>query len=90
MKQFFIKLFSDKNDINEKSIIGFTAFGIMTAFAVIDLVTGYLGKDLIINDFIYNSFLTVTLGALGIGSIDKLVNKRKRREREEEEEEELG
>ncbi len=80
MKNFFNNLFSDKNDINEKSVIGFAAFGVMTLFALADLITGYLGKDLVINEFIYNSFLTITLGSLGIGSIDKFVNRSKKDE----------
>ncbi len=80
MKNFFNNLFSDKNDINEKSVIGFAAFGVMTLFALSDLITGYLGKDLVINEFIYNSFLTITLGSLGIGSIDKFVNRSKKDE----------
>ena len=34
------KLFKNKNDINEKNIIGFISFGIMVLFAIIDLATG--------------------------------------------------
>ena len=58
----FKNLFNDKNDINEKSVVGFISFAIMTIFAVVDLVTGYFGKDLVINEFIYDSFLFITLG----------------------------
>jgi GTP-binding protein len=47
----FKNLFRDDNDINEKSIIGFISFLIMVIFAVTDLVTGYSGKDLVINEF---------------------------------------
>jgi hypothetical protein len=49
---------------------------------IIDLVTGYFGKDLVINEFIYNSFLMICLGSLGIGSIDKFINKNKDNETE--------
>ena len=45
-------LFKDKNDINEKSVVGFASFAIMTLFAIADLLTGYVGKDLVINEFI--------------------------------------
>jgi hypothetical protein len=58
---FFKNLFSDDNHINEKSIIGFASFTIMTIFAIADIVTGYIGKELIITDFIFNSFLILTL-----------------------------
>ena len=70
-------LFNDKNDINEKSVIGFLAFIVMTLFATADIVTGYFGKDLVVNEFIFNAFLVMTLGALGISSVDKYTNSKK-------------
>ena len=73
-KQWLVNLFKDGNDINEKSVIGFMSFFVMTGFAVTDLVTGYMGKPLVINEFIYNSFLIMTLGAFGISSVDKFIN----------------
>ena len=57
----FKDLFKDKNDINEKSVVGFMAFAIMVLFAVADLVTGYVGEDLVINEFIYDSFVYIVL-----------------------------
>ena len=77
MKNFFSKLFNDNNTINEKSIIGFMAFLIMVIFAVADIVTGALGKELVIQDFIFNAFLWLTLGCFGIASVDKWINKGK-------------
>lgn len=68
----FKNLFKDDNDINEKSLVGFLAFIIMVIFAVVDLLTGYLGKDLVINEFIYNSFVWVVLGAFGIAEVGKV------------------
>ena len=68
----FGNIFKDDNDINEKSIIGFISFLIMVIFAVTDLVTGYLGKDLVINEFIYDSFTFITLGCFGIAEIGKI------------------
>jgi hypothetical protein len=72
----FKDLFRDKNDVNEKSIVGFVSFTIMVIFAVADLVTGYFGKDLVINDFIYNSFVIVTLGCFGIAEAGKVFSKK--------------
>ena len=72
------KLFQNKNDINEKNIIGFISFGIMVLFAIIDLATGILyvgyvgGGQLEINDTIYNSFVMVTLGCFGISAFEKV------------------
>ena len=36
----FTDLFKDKNDINEKSVVGFIAFAVMVMFAFADLLTG--------------------------------------------------
>ena len=43
-------IFKNDNDWNEKSIVGFIAFMIMCVFALLDLLTGYAGKDLVINE----------------------------------------
>jgi len=72
----FKNLFKDNNDINEKSIIGFISFLIMVIFAVTDLITGYLGKDLVINEFIYDSFTFITLGCFGIAGVEKIFSKK--------------
>ncbi len=80
MKKFLSKLFNDNNTINEKSVVGFMAFFMMIVFAVTDIVTGAIGRDLVINDFIFNAFLWLTLGSFGIGSIDKWINKNKESE----------
>ena len=67
----FKDIFKDENDINEKSVVGFAAFAVMTVFALVDLATGYFGKDLVINEAIYNSFVFVTLGSFGIAGLEK-------------------
>ena len=72
----FGDLFKDKNDINEKSIVGFISFTVMVIFACANLLTGYLGKDLVINEFIYNSFVWVTLGCFGIAEAGKAFGKK--------------
>lgn len=77
MKKFFSELFNDDNSINEKSVVGFLAFIMMVAFAVADIITGYIGKDLVINEFIFNAFMWLVLGSFGIGSVDKWINKSK-------------
>ena len=67
----FKDIFKDENDINEKSVVGFSAFAIMVVFAIVDLATGYFGQDLVINEAIYNSFVFVTLGSFGIAGLEK-------------------
>ena len=69
-------IFKDENDYNEKSIIGFAAFAVMTIFAVVDLGTGIVGKDLVINDMVYNSFVFITLGSFGIAGAEKIMGKK--------------
>jgi len=74
----FYTIFKDSNDWNEKSIVGFFSFVIMVLFAIADLVTGYFGKDLVINEYIYNSFLWIVLGSFGIDSAQKVFGKNKK------------
>ena len=74
-KRKFIDLFLDDNDVNEKAIIGFISFGLMTIFGICDLVTAFLGQDLVISDTIYTSFVVVTLGAFGISEAGKAFGK---------------
>ena len=68
-------IFKDKNEYNEKSIIGFIAFLIMCLIMVADLVTGWVGKDLVINEFVYDSFVWVVLGCFGIAGVEKFAKK---------------
>ena len=66
---FFKDLVSDDNHINEKSVIGVLSFTVMVLCMIVDLVTGAMNKPLLINEFIFNAFLYLTLGAFGIGSV---------------------
>ena len=69
-------IFKDNNDWNEKSIIGFIAFLIMCLIMIADLLTGWIGKDLVINSFVYESFVYVVLGSFGISGIEKFSGKK--------------
>ena len=70
-----MEVFKDNNDWNEKSIVGFIAFAIICVIMIADLVTGYVGKDLIINEFVYDSFVLVVLGCFGISGLEKFAKK---------------
>ena len=48
----------------------------MVLFAVVDLITGYFGKDLVIQEFIYNSFVWIVLGSFGIDGVQKFAGER--------------
>tara|TARA_R100000234_G_scaffold77479_1_gene48276 strand:+ start:2203 stop:2427 length:225 start_codon:yes stop_codon:yes gene_type:complete len=70
------EIFKDNNEYNEKSIIGFCAFLIMVVVMLTDVVTGAMGKDLVINEAIYNSFVMVVLGCFGIAGLEKFANRK--------------
>lgn len=73
----FKNIFKDDNDINEKSVVGFAAFAVMVIFAAADIITGFVGKDLVIQEFIYDSFLIITLGCFGIAEAGKIFGGKK-------------
>ena len=68
-------MFKDNNNINEKSVVGFASFAMMVIFAIADIGSGVFGKDLVINEFIYNSFVIITLGSFGIAEVGKIFRK---------------
>jgi ABC-type uncharacterized transport system permease subunit len=82
---FLKELFNDNNTINEKSVVGFSSFVCMVIALIVDLVTGWLGKELLINEFIFDGFLVITLGAFGIASVDKYINNKHNKKEEVEE-----
>ena len=67
----FFEIFKDDNTWNEKTIIGFMSFAVMVVIAAVDLVTGMEGINLEIKDYIYNSFLMLTVGSFGIAGLEK-------------------
>ncbi len=84
LKEFLLKMFKDENDINEKSIVGFASFLMMVLTLIVDLVTGYLGREMPIHEFVFNGFLWITLGSFGIASIDKYITTNKKSNNTEE------
>tara|TARA_B100001939_G_C16665048_1_gene497658 strand:+ start:437 stop:676 length:240 start_codon:yes stop_codon:yes gene_type:complete len=76
----FKNLFKDNNDINEKTIVGFLSFAVMVIFAGVDIFTGLWGKELVIQDYIFNSFVIITLGSFGIAEVGKIFGKKNNEE----------
>jgi small-conductance mechanosensitive channel len=87
MKQFFKSLFDDNNSINEKAVVGFIAFFMLVIALIVDLVTGYFGTPLVLNEFIFDGFMVIILGAFGIASVDKWMNLKKGNKKEDSNEE---
>jgi hypothetical protein len=71
----FKEIFKTDNSYNEKTIIGFLSFAVMVLVMIADVMSGFWGKDLPINEFTYNSFVIVTLGSFGIAGLEKFANK---------------
>ena len=69
-------IFKNVNEWNEKTVVGFIAFVVMVCFALLDLMTGYVGKDLVINETIYDSFTWVVIGCFGIAGVEKFATKK--------------
>ena len=80
MRKFFRELFDDNNSINEKAVVGFIAFFMLCVALAVDLITGYFGAPLVINEFIFDGFMVLVLGSFGIASIDKWMNKKDKKE----------
>lgn len=83
MKNFFKQLFDDNNTINEKAVVGFIAFFMLVVALAVDLITGYVGNPLVINEFIFDGFMVIILGSFGIASVDKWMNKKDKQNGEE-------
>lgn len=75
MRMKWTQIFKDSNDWNEKTIIGFLSFTVMVFVMLADVVTGWLGKDLLVNEFVYNSFVFITLGSLGVAGVEKFAQR---------------
>lgn len=76
----FWDIFRTRNRYNEKNIVGFLSFAVMSLFATVDIVTGVLGKELVHSDTIFNSFVIVTLGAFGIAEAGQIFGKKEKEE----------
>jgi hypothetical protein len=74
----FKEIFKDSNDLNEKNIVGFASFAVMTIFAAADIITGIMKQPLEITDTIFNSFVIITLGSFGIDGVTKIFDKNKK------------
>lgn len=71
----FAEIFKNDNSYNEKTIIGFLSFAVMVLVMIADVVSGAFEKDLVINEFTYNSFTIITLGSFGIAGLEKFAKK---------------
>ena len=66
-----VAIFKDDNEWNEKAIVGGLSFLMMVVTAIVDVATGIWGIQLEVQEFIYNSFLIITLGSFSISGLEK-------------------
>ena len=71
----FLNIFRNDNEWNEKTFLGACSFFVMVLVMLADVITGWVGKDLVINPTVYNSFVIVTLGSFGIAGAEKIFAK---------------
>lgn len=72
----FKDIFKKSNDYNEKTIIGFMSFMVMVGAIVVDLVTGYMGRALELNEYIFDAFMYITLGSFLPDVIEKFAGRK--------------
>lgn len=86
MKKFFRELISDDNSINEQAFVGVISFFAMVFVLLVDVITGIIGNELIIKEFIFDGFMLLTLGAFGITTAGRILSlKKKANEKNKEE-----
>ena len=90
MKKFFRELISDDNHINEQAFVGVVAFFAMAFILVVDVITGILGNELIIKEFIFDGFMILTLGAFGITTAGRILSLKKKNKDEDNKDGESG
>jgi hypothetical protein len=77
-----IDLFKDENDLNEKSVLGFLSFGILAVYGIVDIITGYMGQQFVIEPIILEVFAGLTAGCFGIAAFEKVKNRQNETERQ--------
>jgi membrane-anchored glycerophosphoryl diester phosphodiesterase (GDPDase) len=89
MKKFFRELISDDNNINEQAFVGVVSFFAMVFVLLTDVITGVIGNELIIKEFIFDGFMLLTLGAFGITTAGRIMSLKNKAKKEEEPSEEV-
>lgn len=70
MKDFLLRMFSDKSDINQKAVLGFVSFVLMVLYALVDIVTGAVGITFVIEPIVFNGLMYTALTMCGITGVE--------------------
>ncbi len=73
MKEFLLRMFSDKSDLNPKAVVGVTAFVTMVVYGLTDVVTGAIGKEFIVEPIVFNGLMYTTFACLGISGLEQIM-----------------
>jgi hypothetical protein len=70
MKEFLLRMFSDKSDVNQKAVLGFVSFLLMAIYAITDVVTGAMGIAFVIEPIVFNGLMYTALTMCGITGVE--------------------
>ena len=70
MKEFLLRMFSDKSDINQKAVLGLVALILMVLYALADIVTGVMGIAFVIEPIVFNGLMYTAMTMCGITGIE--------------------
>ena len=70
MKEFLLRMFSDKSDINQKAVLGLVGFILMVLYALADIVTGVMGIAFVIEPIVFNGLMYTAMTMCGITGIE--------------------
>jgi hypothetical protein len=76
MRKFFRELISDTNSLNEKTFVGLMAFGLIIATLTCDIITGFMGREMPIHEFVFDGIMFIIMGAFFGTSLDKWINRK--------------
>jgi hypothetical protein len=72
MKEFLLRMFSDKSDINQKAVLGLVAFILMVLYALADIVTGIFGIAFVIEPIVFNGLMYIAMTMCGITGVEAI------------------
>ena len=73
MKNFLLRMFSDKSDVNPKAVVGFFAFVALIVYGLTDVVTGAIGKAFIVEPIVFNGLMYIVFGCFGIAGVETVM-----------------
>ena len=72
MKEFLLRMFSDKSDLNPKVVVGVLSFTTMVVYGLTDVVTGAMQIKFLVEPVVFNGLMYTTFGCLGIAGAEAI------------------